>query len=326
LSNTEVGLNAFRDRGPSARALIDTLPTGHFPSSLIICGAQGMGKTAFARMLSAALLCLSDGQGRPCMACRGCKRVLNGTHPDLLTPDKTDKKSIGVAEIRGILQALGVFATEGGRRVVLIDDADRLTREAQNSMLKTLEEPGDDTFFILTAARENLLLSTIRSRCRTVRLAPMAEDALTDFLTDEGVPEPEARSLAQLSGGSPGLALRLRGDEEDRRMRELVVRTALSLTARSDIPRADEMTRDLKDQADRYLAVLERELQLLAHGRGLHDGLKGPWLNAGPTQFARISQLTVDAERMRASNVNYQAVLNCLFQSIVEEVTGWQQS
>ena len=113
-------------------ALIRELRRDVFPGCVLICGGTGMGKTALAQLLAAALLCEAPApEKRPCGQCKGCRRVQSFTHPDLLTPAETKKKSIGVEEIRGILSALQSHALESDRRVVLLDEADRLTPQAQ---------------------------------------------------------------------------------------------------------------------------------------------------------------------------------------------------
>ena len=307
-------------------ALIRELRRGVFPGCVLICGSAGMGKSALSRLLAGALLCEDPlPAGRPCGQCKGCRRVQALTHPDLLTPADTKKKSIGVEEIRGILSALQTHALESDRRAVLLDDADRLTVQAQNSLLKNLEEHPPATHFILTTAYETRLLSTIRSRVVTVRLAPMGEEALTDWLCAQGLDAGHAREYARLSDGSPGLALTLSADTADQAMRTLVYETLFSLEDEAGIPDIEYRLKDLKDDFDRFLSVTERELRLVM--RGAADArLSGRWANARPARLAGILGHVIRAEQQRASNVNYQAVLNVLLQSIVEDLKKWPSS
>ncbi len=293
---------------------------------MLICGAPGMGKTTLAGLLAAALLCTeTDPAQRPCLQCKSCRRVLKGTHPDVLLPAESKKKSVGVDEIRGLLSALQSHALESDRRAVLLDDADLLTAAAQNSLLKRLEEQPPGTHFILTTANEANILSTIRSRVLTVRMAPMRIDAVAAWLARTGVPEETARESAQLSDGNPGLALTLSADETDQALRSLAYETVFRLTAEKDVPEAEYRLKDLKENTDAFLAVLERELRMMIHGTAYSD-TAAPWRDAPPSALARVLGLVLLAERQRASNVNAQAALSALLLSIVEEMTVWPSS
>ena len=326
MSNSDLRLDDFHSRGTGIAALTDELRRGTFPGGVLVCGGTGMGKSSLAQLLAAALLCEHEEPNRrPCMQCRSCRRVQSGTHPDLLTPSESKKKSIGVDEIRGILSALQTYALESDRRVVLLDDADRLTPAAQNSLLKNLEEHPPSTHFILTTAYENRVLSTIRSRVVTVRLAPMNPEALVGWLAAQGVPESQAKESARLSDGSPGSALVLNADESDRTLRELAYDTVFQLKTEADIPEIEYRLKDLKDDFDRFLNVLERETRLAirsAAGSRLSDR----WHRATPAQMARVTGAIIAAEQQRASNVNYQAVLNVLLQNLLEEISAWPLS
>ena len=326
MSNSDPVLTDFEARGSSIAALIRELRRGVFPGCVLICGGPGMGKSALAEQLAQALLCEAPApEQRPCGQCKGCKRVHDGTHPDLLTPAETKKKSIGVEEIRGILSALQSHALESDRRVVLLDDADRLTPQAQNSLLKNLEEHPPETHFILTTAYETRILNTIRSRVITVRLAPMSQEALTNWLQGRGLDEYAARESARLSDGSPGLALTLSADETDRSLRALAYDTVFRLTEEEEIPGVEYKLKDLKDDFDRFLSILERELRLCMRGLDSPD-MSIAWPEAYPARLARVLALVIEAEQQRASNVNIQAVLNVLLQTIVEETKKWRSS
>ena len=326
MSNSEPVLRDFEARGSSVAALIRELRRGVFPGCVLICGGAGMGKSTLARLLAGALLCEDPSPAnRPCGQCKSCKRVKALTHPDLLTPAETKKKGIGVEEIRGILSALQTHALESDRRAVLLDDADRLTPQAQNSLLKNLEEHPPSTHFILTTAYETRVLSTIRSRVITVRLAPMDARLLESWLRAQGLDATDAREYARLSDGSPGLALTLSADTSDQALRTLAYETIFSLDDESGIPDIEYRLKDLKDDFDRYLAVTERELRLAMRGTA-GARMSGTWAEARPAQLAAVLGHVISAEQQRASNVNYQAVLNVLLQSIVEEIKKWPLS
>ena len=146
-----ITLDSFSSLGEAPRALVQDVLGGRAPHAVLITGIAGTGKRTLARLLACALLCVGEGQ-RPCMQCKGCRRVLAGTHPDLLTPSCTDKdRTIKVDHLREVLCALSFHALEG-RRVILLENAQRMTVQAQNALLKSLEEPDGETHFILTAS------------------------------------------------------------------------------------------------------------------------------------------------------------------------------
>lgn len=112
-------LKDFEHRGSALKALIDDFGQGRMPSALLISGEKGIGKKTLSMLLAKGLLCRAEGE-KPCCSCRSCRRVDEMNHSDLLTPADSKKKSIGVEELRRILDALSRHAFEGGARVVLL--------------------------------------------------------------------------------------------------------------------------------------------------------------------------------------------------------------
>lgn len=148
-------------------------------------GPAGIGKSTAARYLAAALLCPAEGP-RPCGACRTCRKVASGNHPDLhqiTLPE--DKQEIPVDSVRELRETLALLPVEGRARVAVFDPGDALNEEGQNALLKTLEEPGRDTFLIITTARPERLLETVRSRVARLRLVPLPEEVLVRELGRE---------------------------------------------------------------------------------------------------------------------------------------------
>jgi len=182
---------------------------GRVPQSLVFAGPDGVGKRAMAVALAQAVNCPQADEGDGCGACPVCRRIAAGTHSDVVVLDKGDEASIKIKPLRErVLDVVGFRPFEGARRVFIIDPADELTVEAQDALLKTLEEPPPSAILILVTAYPDTLLPTIQSRCRRLRFGPLTEAEVAAVLTrHEGVPEARAHVQAAASGGSVARAL-----------------------------------------------------------------------------------------------------------------------
>lgn len=181
------------------------------PHALLFCGPDGVGKSKVAVALAATLLCGSEQA--PCGRCDSCRALLTDTHPDfyLVVPESAGKtaKSIRIERIREVQTEIARVPILSKRRVVLINDADRMNEAAQNCLLKTLEEPTGPVVFILVANSRGALLETVQSRCMPMNFGTLLLDEIKDLLLQHGVMESQAAELAALSDGSVGRALLL---------------------------------------------------------------------------------------------------------------------
>jgi DNA polymerase III delta' subunit len=212
---------------------------GPAPHAVLLVGPAGIGKTTLALDLAAGLLCTAaDPAARPCGACRACRLVASDSHPDLhrLGPEGPGRQvAIGgpASKVRGVRDLIGELAlmpVEGGARVAIIEGASRMNEDAQTAMLKTLEEPPAGVTIALCADAEEAMLPTIRSRCVTVRLGPVAVRDIEGILTEHGAADPgSAARLARIAGGRPGVALAWAADPEALRARDELVRSLLDL-------------------------------------------------------------------------------------------------
>jgi DNA polymerase-3 subunit delta' len=144
----------------------------HFLQAYLISGPAGSGKLAAAKRLAAAMVCSGTG-AKPCNHCRNCKKSSAGIHPDIILVTRpADKREITVDQIRTIRADASVLPNEAERKVYIICDAQSMNIQAQNALLKTLEEPPYYVTFLLLADNPSRLLETIRSRCAEIRMAP----------------------------------------------------------------------------------------------------------------------------------------------------------
>ncbi len=182
---------------------------GNVPHALLIAGPANVGKTTLALDLAAALLCTSGVDSRPCRQCRACRLVDDGNHPDVhrIAPDGPGGQ-IRIDQVRGLVSALALLSVEGGARVAIVEHADRANEDAQNALLKTLEEPPSGVTIVLCADDEDRLLPTIRSRCVRLRLGAVGVREIESLLERSGMAEPpRAGRIARASDGRPGRAI-----------------------------------------------------------------------------------------------------------------------
>lgn len=194
---------------------------GTMTHAWLITGPPGSGRSVAALCFAAALQCTSEGEPG-CGTCRACSTTMAGTHADVrrVIPEGL---SIGVDEMRGIVQVASRRPTTGRHQIVVIEDADRLTEGAANALLKVVEEPPPSTVFLLCAPSvdpEDIAV-TLRSRCRHVALVTPPTEAIAQVLIDgDGLDAGTAGWAASVSGGHVGRARRLATDPEARQRRE----------------------------------------------------------------------------------------------------------
>ena len=195
---------------------------GRLPHALLLAGAGGLGKAAFATRLSDSLVCTRpDGEGDACGVCAPCRLTRAGSHPDqkLVVPGEPGKM-IKIDAIRDLTASSVLSAQEGGYRVFVIDPAEAMNRASANALLKTLEEPVSRTVLILVSSHPDRLAATIRSRCQVVKFAVPPIEEVRAWLAERADPASFEELLA-ISGGAPLRALQAQEEgwiEESRRL------------------------------------------------------------------------------------------------------------
>ncbi len=221
---TEMGWPEWVDPLAS-RTLRDAVRDEKINHAYLLSGPKGVGKSALARAFAQSLCCASSVDGdrsRPCSACRVCRNVARGVHPDVecfdletqarLVDKGASTTSLNIDTVRRLRSSSALFPLEAGRRVILVDDAETMLEPAQQALLKTLEEPPSAVTILLLSDDAEALLETVRSRCQEVRVRPVAEAAVERALAERGVDEAEAAEIAALSRGAPGWAIAAASD------------------------------------------------------------------------------------------------------------------
>lgn len=181
----------------------------------LLVGPDGVGKRLTALTLAKAMNCLTPPEpGEACEACSSCSKINSSNHADVVRIEP-DGDFIKIDQVREVQRQLRFRPLEDGRRVCILDCADRLNEAAANALLKTLEEPPAETHLFLISARPHRLLPTILSRCQWVKFKPLSRGHLAKILRSvSSLSEEQALFYASLSGGSASQALSL-GDRLD---------------------------------------------------------------------------------------------------------------
>lgn len=308
---------------------LDTLRGGGrrepFPS-LVFSGPSGIGKRLVGIWYAAYLNCLSEDADAPCGSCPSCRKVVSSGHPDLHYSAVPDGKTvIGVGEIREGIHQLQYAPFEGNFRVLIVENAEKLTDEAQNALLKTLEEPPPSALIVLVTPMFGSLIPTVVSRCRAVRFGLVAEGAIVDFLSARGADPERARSLARLSRGALGVAANLYDNPDDLSRREEAIELFLKLPGR-DLWGATDTAQQLEKLKVGSLEALValgasvyRDLLVLSGGCPdlvSHDKhlsrLEDQAANLSAANIRALLRAFAEAEAHRISNVSPKILLQRL--------------
>ena len=243
------------------------LGSGRVSNSLLFAGDEGVGKRQFALELAKAFICKEPVDFQACRACPACRRADEFTLP---TSDKGDdyervffskhpdigmvipfKRNVRINAIRDLEREANFRPYEAQARFFIIDDAEKMNDAAANALLKTLEEPPSTTYIFLITSRPDSLLPTIRSRCQTIRFAPVVAAEIEQYLINErAFTHDEARLAARLARGSIGRAVSINvGQFREQRERMFgVVRNAIETGNRAALLRASEDMNDAKNK------------------------------------------------------------------------------
>ena len=193
---------------------VTTRSQDHLPHALLLVGADGTGKLDFAKKIATSLLCTAPVDNKACQNCQSCKTYHANANPDFMQIGLLeDKQQITVDQIRQLSEFINYTRSFQGYRVILINPIERMNQNAANSLLKSLEEPADNTVIILVATNLGKILPTIKSRCQLLTLATPDKNQAISWLKSQSPELTQAEELLYMANGQPLTALAI-SDED----------------------------------------------------------------------------------------------------------------
>lgn len=263
------------------RAVEDQAPRHAY----LISGPRSVGKRTVAKRFAQSLLCNHAVAGNPCFACSDCERVERDTHPDVSTfslatqgqiePRGGAGSTLTIATARSISAHAHLRPMIGAWRCIIVDDAESLMPDAQEALLKTLEEPPPFLVLVLVTSSLDAILPTVRSRCEPIELRPVGTDDIELFLRAHTVDGTVTRLAAEMSGGLPGVAIELAANPDSIEATDRLVDDVANWIASSDFDRiaiglslGESMAKDRTDVMTRIkvVATIWRDALLVRTG------------------------------------------------------------
>lgn len=265
----------------------------------------------FARCVACEIMCNENGS--PCFDCVTCKRVKNGTHSDVETYPTSDKPIV-TDDVNKIVSDSYVLPLEAEKKIYILKNFDLATIQAQNKLLKTLEEPPKSVVFILTTSNESNVLPTIKSRCKKITIPQVEDNVLKDFIVRAyNKTEHEASEIAKLSAGSVTTAVKYLADSNLMQLKSLCKTIVVDLKSSDQVLGVGYRLSTLCPDLEEFLNLLTEYLGELANtvAGGENAGLS-------MREIVLISQKVQEGIKKIKSNCNQNAVVDGLLMGILE--------
>lgn len=297
--------------------------------SYMLSGAEGMGKKMMAEAFAAALLCEDRGENADsCGLCHSCRQAQTHNHPDIRYVVHDKPNLISVEEIRDQLVGdVMIRPYQSAHKVYIVENAQMMNTQAQNAILKTIEEPPEYAVIFLLVTNEEMMLPTIRSRCLKLAMDPVSDDLIRDYLGKvEHIPSYRVNSILSFAQGNLGKAIAIAGSDDFSDRRDFVIQMM------TDLPDShsynwqdweDIILKDKKEMSD-YLDMMEdwyRDVLLFKSGCTkdqmiFSDAVKSVERAARKLSYEKGDRLLREIHRARIklkSNVSPELVFENLF-------------
>lgn len=307
---------------------------GQLKHTYMLAGEKGIGKKTMAEAFLLELFCQDKGKdGEPCLSCPECKKILSGNHPDIIYITHKKEKTISVDDIREqIIDTIEIRPFSSRYKVYVIPDAELMNEEAQNAMLKTLEEPPEYVIILLLANDERKFLDTIRSRVFIEKMKPLTDSAIRQYLKEHfDTDDEKAEICIAFSKGILGRAIELYTSEEFsdwyQRLMKIVrnIKSMSSVDIHIEIAKLRDSCPDLLEALD-LLELWYRDVTMYMVTRDLNGlvfyGEAKALMNmASRSSYGGVQEIMNRIETCRnrlKANVNPELSLELLFLSMKE--------
>lgn len=302
----------------------------------ILNGEKGMGKKLIADIFSTALQCEAGGD-EPCMECRDCKQAVSRNHPDIKWITHEKPNLISVDEIREqLVNDMGIKPYSGRYKIYIIDEGEKMNAAAQNTLLKTIEEPPAYGIVIILTANREMLLQTILSRCVTLNLRAISSNDVKKYLMERvSIPDYRADMAAKFAGGNLGKAIDIASSDDFNQMKDDVIRTLKNVEKMSvaDINQVVKEIATYKENMDSYLNLVItwfRDVLLCKASKGesglvFRDEATTISKQARVASYDGIEGIFGEIDELKGrlkSNVNFDVAVELLFIKIREVLGG----
>ncbi len=298
----------------------------------ILNGERGSGKEYIAKVFSATLQC-EKGEIEPCMECHSCKQALSGNQPDIIFVSHEKPNTISVEDIRAqINNDIVIKPYSSPRKIYIINEGEKMTVQAQNALLKTLEEPPEYAVILILTSNVDTLLPTILSRCVVLNMKPVTDDKIKKFLMEElEIPDYKANICVAFARGNIGKAKMLASSEDFDKVKEEAVTLVKYINDMeiSEIVKAIKKISEYKFDVTDYLDILMvwyRDVLLFkatkdANSLIFKDELQSIRKTADRSTYEGIETIVkalAQAKRRLDANVNFDLTMELLLLTIQE--------
>ncbi len=279
--------------------LRETVKNGTISHSYLFMGQDGIGKVMFAREFAKLVLCLSENNG--CDICSSCIKFNSGNNPDYIELEP-EGNAIKISQVRKMQEDIYQKPIVSNKKVIIINDSDKMTEEAQNSLLKTLEEPPEYIVIILIASNENKLLNTIKSRCLKISFSSLSKEEIMDYINKNTVPMPSGNIL-DACNGSLGMLTKINESLEQ----YVEIDTVTNKFINGQINNIVEMINQydvLYKSKDIALQLLDYMMGLIYHYISKNEDYR--------TRFLNLIFIIEQSKKKLTSNCNYDMCIDDL--------------
>ncbi len=305
---------------------------GKISHAYILSGEKGTGKKTIAREFAQALQCREEGM-RPCGDCQSCRQARSGNHPDIIEVTHDKPNSISVDDIREqVVEDVYVRPYSAPYKVYIINDAEKMTVQAQNALLKTIEEPPAYVVIVLLTTNASVLLPTILSRCVTLNMKPVRDEQVRDFLMENvQIPDYQADICVAFAQGNIGKAVQLASSEHFSEIKSSAIHLVthikeMDIAEISNAVKAvAEFKLDIRDYLD-ILAVWYRDVLYFkatndANGIIFRENLRAIQEQTRRSSYEGLEAILEGIKKAKArlgANVNFELTMELLFLLIKE--------